>query len=171
MMKRTTYSYPPRRLHQGFTMLEMLIAVLILSVGLLGIAALQTRGQQLNNAAYVRTQANLLAYEITEKIRANATYARNSAGGGYKLAGKPGTPDVLCHQTICTPAQLAAYDLWLWYQQLERALPDGKAVITAEAVDGGLHTQYSVQITWGLRDSEQESASETTKTLTWGMRV
>ena len=53
----------------GFTMIEMLVALVILSVGLLGVAALQTRGQQFNYEAYIHTQATFLAYDLTDRMR------------------------------------------------------------------------------------------------------
>ncbi len=60
---------------QGFTLLEVLIALLILSIGLLGIAALQANTLRLNHGAYQRTQAIFLAYDMMDRLRANRVAA------------------------------------------------------------------------------------------------
>ena len=54
---------------RGFTMMEALVAILILSLGLLGLAMLQAQGLKFNTTAYTRTQASMLAYEIIDKMR------------------------------------------------------------------------------------------------------
>ena len=63
-------------LESGFSLLEVLIALLVLSVGLLGIAGLQTFSLQFNHQSYERTQATVLISEMFEKIAANPTAAR-----------------------------------------------------------------------------------------------
>ncbi len=55
----------------GFSLLEVLIALLVLSIGLLGLAGLQTLGLKFNMQSYQRTQAALLAYDIVDRMRAN----------------------------------------------------------------------------------------------------
>jgi len=59
------------RKETGFTLLEVLIALLVLSIGLLGLAALQTTGLRSNQMASMRTQATQVAYDITDRMRAN----------------------------------------------------------------------------------------------------
>jgi type IV pilus assembly protein PilV len=78
----------------GFTLLEVLVAVLVLAIGLLGMAGLQMTGMKSNNSAYLRSQASLLAYDITERMRAN----RNAAlSGSYDDCGhEGGTPYTDC---------------------------------------------------------------------------
>ena len=60
--------------------MEVLIALLIMSIGLLGLAALQATSLRANHGAYQRTQATFLAYDIMDRMRANRIQA---AGGGY----------------------------------------------------------------------------------------
>lgn len=169
-MKTLPISAKRARKTRGFTLIEMLVALLLLSIGLLGVAALQTRGQQMNHAAYIRTQANLLAYEIIDKIRANADVARDIGNQGYILTAAPSKPGTLCDATPCNAQQLRQYDLWLWYDRVTKTLPEGSALISAEVV-GATRIEYTISITWGLRASEQDSDEETTRTQTWGMRL
>ncbi|PTN38085.1 type IV pilus modification protein PilV [Desulfonatronum sp. SC1] len=65
-------SAPPRqRTPRGFSLLEVLVGLLILAIGLLGLAALQVRSLQHNNDAYFRSQATLMSYDIIDRMRAN----------------------------------------------------------------------------------------------------
>lgn len=69
--------------HQaGATLIEVLVAVLILSIGLLGIAGLQARALQNNQSAFERSQAVMLSYFMLDAMRANADAAR---AGDYNL--------------------------------------------------------------------------------------
>ncbi|MBN2886612.1 MAG: type IV pilus modification protein PilV, partial [Chromatiaceae bacterium] len=69
-MSRARHIALPRR-QRAFTLIEVLVAVLVLSVGLLGLAGLHGVSLKLNRGAALRTQASQLAYEITDAMRAN----------------------------------------------------------------------------------------------------
>lgn len=71
------------RSNSGFSLLEVLIALLVLAVGLLGIAALQGVALKTNHGAYLRSQATFLAYDMMDRMRANRTAALS---GDYNLA-------------------------------------------------------------------------------------
>lgn len=72
-----------RAKQSGFSMLEVLVTILIMSVGLLGLAGLTAASMRNNHGAYHRTQAVWLAYDIADRMRANRAVA---LGGGYNLA-------------------------------------------------------------------------------------
>jgi type IV pilus assembly protein PilV len=69
--------------HSGFSMIEVLVAVLVLAIGLLGVAAIQTTALKNNNSALQRSQATMLAYFMLDTMRANRGFATN---GSYDLA-------------------------------------------------------------------------------------
>jgi type IV pilus assembly protein PilV len=98
----------------GVGMIEVLISMMVLSIGLLNIAGLQTAAKKSNFGAIQRTSATLLARDIVEKMRANPVsldrYLTNGVGGG--TLDEPASACVLA--TRCNSLQLAAYDLWLW---------------------------------------------------------
>jgi len=100
----------------GFSLLEVLIALLVLSIGLLGLAALQTTSLRSNEMASMRTTATQLAYDISDRMRANPA---GVAANGYVLAGGA-TP---------TGTSVAALDLIAWNQAVT-ALPGGRSSIT-----------------------------------------
>jgi type IV pilus assembly protein PilV len=62
---------------QGFSLIEVLVAAVIIAIGLLGLAGLQTRSLQMNQSAHYRSQANFYAYEIVDAMRMNREAARN----------------------------------------------------------------------------------------------
>ncbi|MGH8645915.1 MAG: type IV pilus modification protein PilV [Gammaproteobacteria bacterium] len=114
---------------QGFTLLEVLVAVLVLSLGLLGLAALQSAGLRQNHSAYHRSQATLLAYDIIDRMRANKVTAE---ADGYVLA-KTSTPPsftVDCITTSClSGADLAAFELNDWIGRISQTLPMGQGEV------------------------------------------
>ena len=67
----------PRVRYAGFSLLEVLVALVILSVGLLGLARMQSTGLRQNNSAYFHSQATTLAYAILDRIRVNLDAAEN----------------------------------------------------------------------------------------------
>ncbi|HTV51139.1 MAG TPA: type IV pilus modification protein PilV [Steroidobacteraceae bacterium] len=116
----------------GFTLVEVLVALVVLSIGLLGIGKLMLFSSRANDSAYMRTQATALAYMIMDDMRANRTQA---IGGAYQIAfGAATNPGTNCDTATCTPAVLASYDLWTWQSQLASALPAGNGSVSIVSV-------------------------------------
>lgn len=105
----------------GFTLIEALIAFVILSVGLLGVVSLLSMSKTSQHLAVQHTRAVTLADAIVERIRVNpggmATYniGTTPVGGGTRTLAKD------CRATTCNQTELAAYDLWAWEQALDGA--------------------------------------------------
>ncbi|WP_111658189.1 type IV pilus modification protein PilV [Isoalcanivorax indicus] len=78
-----------RAKQRGFSLMEVLVALLILSIGLLGLAGLQTRGIQMNHSAHLASQANYLGYDILDRMRANREAA---LAGNYNRRLNDGPP-------------------------------------------------------------------------------
>lgn len=120
------HPYMKNAQQSGFTLLEVLVALLILSIGLLGLAALQTVSLQFNTGSYARTQATLVAYEIIERMRANPTATK---AGLYDVpttavaAAKKGDM-TSCLGAACDSSNMAKYDLGQWYRRMVVLLPD-----------------------------------------------
>jgi type IV pilus assembly protein PilV len=144
----------------GATMIEILVTVVILAVGLLGIAALQLTSKKSSFESVQRTTATMLAQGILEKMRANAgdIGAKNDTAATYNpvqplnfYAGSLETPVAQVDDTtysaepapncatvgtVCTPGQLANHDLWEFQQALIGATVTDSATQTANM--GGL---------------------------------
>lgn len=153
-------SFNRARLH-GFTLVEVLVALLVLSIGLLGLAALQTTSLKFNTDSYVRTQATLLAYDIIDRMRSNTTglYAGNydaatSAAAAAKVTSYNACKASGCQcdasTANCSTANLATYDLGKWYDKLGASLPEGStnlATISRTATN-----KVTITIQWKERD-------------------
>ena len=83
MISRINLAANPQKHQKGFSLVEILVALLILSIGLLGLAALQTTSLKFNTDSYMRTQATYFVYDIIDRMRANSDSV--VAGGTYDV--------------------------------------------------------------------------------------
>lgn len=113
----------PARGINGFSLVEVLVALLVMSVGLLGLAALQTTGVQSNTAAYMRSQATSLGYDIADRMRANRFAAID---GEYTEDFAGALPD--CGDAAAG-GSVAERDMSAWRISLICALPLGNGRI------------------------------------------
>lgn len=122
----------PVRSARGFTLVEALVALVVLSIGLLGVAALQITSLKMNHGSATRTQAVLLTYDIVDRMRANVTAALADAYG-------VDTP---------TASTVAGNDLIQWRQAIARTLPAG-SILPAGSVKYDAATKlFTVSIKW-----------------------
>jgi type IV pilus assembly protein PilV len=133
---------PGRRLGLGgFTLVEVLVTLVILSVGLLGIAALHTASLRNNLDSALRSQASALADDIADRMRAN----RNAAvGGDYDLAIGDATP------VLTGTPTLAQRDLNAWRTLLAQVLPQGTGAV------GRVGDVCVITVQWGERGRQGE---------------
>ena len=116
----------------GFTLIEVLIAVVILSIGLLGLAGLQTLALRQNTSSQSRSQAVELINDLTDRMRANITGATANPNP-YLVVGFA-DPGWDCMTTFnvaasCTAAGMAAYDLFAWQTAVGQVLPAGAGLV------------------------------------------
>lgn len=148
--RRSLRPAPPSQ--AGFSLIEILVAVLIVSVGVLGVAGLQLISLQNNTSAMFRTQAFQAGYEIADRMRVNP-------GVSYAIPigdAAPVIPD--CESSDCTPAQMRNYDLGTWLNDLAANLPSGDGEI---AVAGG-----AITITVQWQDERNPAAGLLSVTVT-----
>ena len=122
----------PARAERGLTLIEILIAVVILSIGLLGLASLQSTGLRFNQSAAMRSQATILAYDMSDRMRANI----DGVEAGDYLADSEAVPSAVgsCHTTGgCTVAEMAADDIATWDAAAQRYLPGVEWIICRDA--------------------------------------
>jgi type IV pilus assembly protein PilV len=143
----------PARTQRGMTLIEVLVTLILISVGLLGVAALQLTSLRSNKDAYVRSQASALAGDILDRMRANQYKAKeyvvalNGAGTGTAVS-----------------------DVDAWQRAIDAALPGDDAIRGGSiAVSGDLKTGQVATITiqWGERgDFDSGVAAQTVKFVT-----
>lgn len=123
------------RQHKGFSLIEVLVAMVILAIGLLGLASMQTVSMRNIHSAYMRSQASVLAYDMLDRIRANANQAVTTTSYLINFGiVAPSSSD--CTSSACTPSQMAAYDLSRWKTALANTLPSGDGRIVAGTGNG-----------------------------------
>lgn len=128
----------PRRL-AGFTLVESLVAMVVISVGMLGIAAMYVEGLRAGRTSVYRSAAVELVADMADRIRANDQGQAAYSGGAADNNCVGGAAD-------CSPAQLAADDLFWWLQGVEGRLPQGAAAVVFAA--GADTDQYTISVTW-----------------------
>ena len=158
------------RRQAGFTLIEILIAVLVLGIGLLGVAGLQSATLRINQGAYLRSQATLLARDIGDRMRANP---RGAADGAYDMGGSGSASlSSSCETTSgCGTTVMASHDLAEWINTVQARLPQGDAVvcIDSSAGDGtpgapacdGSGDSYLVKIWWFETEDQEDQRFET----------
>ena len=129
----------------GFSLIEVLIALIVMSVGMLGIAGLYVHGMQAGRTSLFRHHAIALAGDVADRIRANP-----QGKAAYTDTGPVATaPATTCQASACAPDAMATSDIWFWDQQARNTLPDGDVTVayTAPAATGG-PASYAVTVTW-----------------------
>ena len=138
MKHRTPNTRARRTQSSGFGIVEVLVALVVLSIGMLGIASLYAVTLRSSGSAISRMQAVNLANDIGDRIRANKT-----AGAAYAGAAA----DKSCNGTTdCSAADMAAHDLFLWREQITATMP---GMVGTVAVDTAtVPATYTVTLTW-----------------------
>lgn len=181
-----------RKKHGGFTLIEILITVIVLSIGLLGLAGLQISGLRANMSSETRSKATVLANDIAERMRTNPLGVHNDDEAVDNQYANISTADLNCNNLPdpfcsnyndgatsladdCTPAEMAAFDAWVWACGMPKApgvvldgvtniLNGGTGSITCNDVDladadncspGSSHT---ITVSWNeLSPSQSEN--------------
>jgi type IV pilus assembly protein PilV len=143
----------------GFTLLEVLIALTLLSLGLMGMAALQTQSLKFSNIALYRSVATQRVLDITDRVRANKDATDNTkcpnCANSYQFFASSYEAATLtartiteqeatqCNQKSCTPSEIAIADIAQWNRQNTQLLPGGMGMVQGDRLNG-----YEVVIAW-----------------------
>lgn len=132
----------------GFTLIEVLVALVVITVGLLGVAVLYVEGLRMNRTSLYRTTAVALAADMAERIRSNQDAVYAGAGPGA---------DGNCIINDCTPDELAGEDLWRWRRSLDAYLPNGyeARIVRTPAGPGNRMDRFDITLSWPEVGSEQ----------------
>jgi type IV pilus assembly protein PilV len=140
MLINCKLNFRARNKQKAFSLLEVLVTILVLSFGLLGMAALVTTGMRSNNVAHYRSIATQQTLDIADRMRANLIGAR--AGNYDALAvGIPASND--CMAAACDAAQMAVFDHAQWNTANAVLLPGGGGTVTGNVAGG-----FSIMLMW-----------------------
>lgn len=166
---------------RGFTLLEALIAIVVFSIGLLGLAGLMVVSVKTNHSAYLRTQATFIAQSMADRMRANSmgVWAKS-----YDSSGYPTSDTEVCPVgTACGYLNLAKHDKYAFSTQLKTLLPNASATIACTPTAGAVTPNIlanppyngtcSMQITWDEARLDKDSSDvtgRTAQTFAWVFR-
>ncbi|WP_455208154.1 type IV pilus modification protein PilV [Kaarinaea lacus] len=141
--------YSVSGMQSGFTIIEMLIAVLVISIGLLGMAGLQTTGIQQSHNSYLKTQASMLAYDMADRMRSNLQGVNAGSYNAIDSMDSPvsSAPGCATSNTACSAADTATYDVYQWTNKdaagsIASLLPSGYGMVSENA---GV---YTITVLW-----------------------
>jgi type IV pilus assembly protein PilV len=112
----------------GYTLVEVLVALTVMSIGLLGMASLQARTLQASRAAAMHAQAATLAADLADRVRANRDPAENYTDGGLNAR--------------------AQTDLVEWQAAVASTLPGGVGAVRFRPADPAAPAQYQIDVSW-----------------------
>lgn len=136
---------------RGVSLIEVLVTILIVSTSLLALAALQTRSLQFNQGAYFRSQANIYAYDILERMRINRAELNS-----YVIAASASPP---------SGTSVSATDIGDWRLAIESNLPNGEGAIECD-----VSSVCTVTISWDELNSSEE-ATENVSVFSYSARI
>lgn len=156
------------RKQSGVSLLESLVALLILALGVLGMLGVQLKSLSDNQSATQRAIAVRLAEDLFERIKASPqvlggiNLTAYSSNGDWAVLSAPAT-SAQCNANPCNAAQQATFDLWRWQTIVRETLPGGNATTFISPSDA---EQLGVMVSWRLRqtDSSTDSAANTERT-------
>ncbi len=136
---------------RGFTLIEVLVAALVLAIGILGLATAMLTGLKSDKSAYFRSQASTIAYDMADRMRLNKTSVDSYVGLDTNDA-TPAANTCITNSSGCSPANLVNVDFREWKANFSNVfgltkyapmLPNGRGVITQDGAG-----RYVITITW-----------------------
>jgi len=160
---------------RGFTLIEALVALLVISIGLLGIAGMQALAINNTSVARVQSLAALQAASLASAMQSNEAYwtlgalANTTVNGAVLRDATLNAQSVDCTAAVCTPVQMASWDVQQWGQSLAALLPGGNGQITCTTVVGTPIT-CTISVNWqektvGLNAGQSVAAQQQTYTM------
>lgn len=144
----------------GVSLIEALISLLVLALGILGIAGIQTRTLIESRTTNSRAIALQMADDLLDRMQSNRAIRFNPPPVNPYIVGWGTPPPIVqnCFSSDCSGTQLAAFDLWQWKSTLANLLPQGDAQVFQSPTDA---SQFGVLIGWTQTQTKNESTATT----------
>jgi type IV pilus assembly protein PilV len=151
----------PLKPQSGAGLIEALIAILILSIGLLGMLGMQTAALRYEQSSWIRSALSISLASMADRVRANVSaidtaYSTTStyAAARSAIEADPSyfTPATNCDVTACTTSELATYDMLIWRRDLDAHLPGGTGFVVPTGAKG-IDLRFLVTVAWYDKDN------------------
>lgn len=132
----------------GFTLIEVLVAMIVLGIGVVGMASLQAVGVKESMDTIMRTQADILINDLVERMRINRAAAIEGEASVYESAGEEisNPPPCASKTAACTPADIANYDLSQWQLAMQNSkLPSATGTVARTA---DVDNEFTIMLFW-----------------------
>jgi len=174
-MNKHTYSFKalPKKMSnfrriKGFTLIEALVTVIVMSIGLLGVAALQNTSVKLSYDSYLRTQSALLSTDLFDRMRANPAIDYS------QLSFNSSNTSLSCTQPTdnCTSMQMATYDAATWVGRVEETFGADSGFTVNVSDNGTDGADVTIEFTWSARISDPDNPNDNnTQTFNYQAQV
>jgi type IV pilus assembly protein PilV len=114
----------------GFSMIEVLITMFVISVGVLGLLALQGFGFKINHSAHLKSQVVSTINDMADRMRANSEGLGSDRYAAIDTSTLSANPGKNCIASSCNEQELALYDIYSWGKGLSKKLPQGYGTVT-----------------------------------------
>lgn len=132
-------------IQRGVSLLEVLIALVILTIGVLGTISLETNGIRFADSSWIRSNAVGFIDTMAERMRVNP---QGVLAGDYdRITGPVAVAPPACDGSVCTPDQVAQYDAAQWESEIAASLPGGYGQVSY--VSNGSPRIYRITVLWG----------------------
>ncbi len=156
-----------RHRQRGIGLLEVLITVLLLSIGFLAAAKMQVQGMRFSQSAYTQAQAYFMIAEMMDRMRSNADAVRDGHYDDLVTSSSMTNPN--CGTAFCTPQRLAEQDLFDWSamlfplrgdQNFIPVLPSSDTVNAEASITAAGNGYYQLRAEWIERIGDQDKPQE-----------
>jgi type IV pilus assembly protein PilV len=170
---------------RGFTLIEVLVALIITAIGLLGIAKIQALAYANTGSASVRSLVAIQAAGLASAMHANRSYwAAGAAPASFTITGSStgvvfsdttlagtgtGATDCMLGGALapCTPASMAAFDLHTWARALNAQLGNSNPITTIACPTGVTPVNCTIVVTWNEKSVALNAEAAATTTATF----
>ena len=135
---------------KGFTLIEVMVSIVLLTISMLGLAALQSSSIKFDHQAYLRSKSVILANDMIDRMRSNLSAATS---GHYTVSPTPTSYTIDCSllASTCSPEDLATYGLVKWNHLNSASLPSGRGQISSTSV-----ATFIVSVYWIEPEDEKQ---------------
>ncbi len=150
---------------RGVAMIEAMIAIVVVSFGLLAVAGLQLAGMRVSQMAYYRSVATTQAYDMADRMRANIAGVNS---GAYNAITSTAPARPACSNpfaaTGCAAAVMATYDAYAWLTEIGRVLPGGSGSVTRIFSGANATNAFDISVIWTEKCTPGETSPSSSLT-------